>query len=158
MIVIILKQRRYAAIAIFSAIGFAVLHYYLSMSMLQEHIGLVSEQIPLYFGASLFLSALVAALAGINVSLVVYKNISSKLLNLKKSSSTFLSTGFAVFTPGCPACTTPLAVLLAAVGGIALFPLQGLELKIISIGALVFAMYWITRGLQQPSCCSMQKN
>ena len=153
----VLKQRRYAAIAIISAIGFGILHYYLSMSMLAQHFSVVSQEMPVYLGTSLFLTGVIAGIAGINIAPVVYKNKSSKLMNLKSGSSTMLGGAFAVFTPGCPACTTTLAVILGAVGGMALFPLQGLELKLISVAGLAFATYWIARGLAQPSCCSMKK-
>ena len=155
----ILKQKRYAVIAVVSSIGFGILHYFLSLSLLQTHIDTVAEAMPIYLGASLSLSVIVAALAGINISLIAYKFKQSKMVSIKKSgSSSILTSAFSVFTPGCPACTTPIAVLLGTVGGIALLPLQGLELKLISVGALVFAMYWITRGLQRPSCCSMKEH
>lgn len=159
MITMILKQRTYAMIVVLASLGFGLLHYFLSLSLLQEHFSVVANAMPLYLGTSLALSVIVAGLAGINISLIVYKIKGARNINLKKSSgSTVAGSAFAAFTPGCPACTTPLAVILGAVGGFAILPLQGLELKLISIGALVFAMFWITRGLQQPSCCSMKKN
>jgi hypothetical protein len=155
----ILKQRRYAMIAVVASLGFGMLHYFLSLSLLQSHFSVVAEAMPLYIGTSLALSVIVAGLAGVNIALIVYKIKGVPGINIKKSgSSTVAGSAFAAFTPGCPACTTPLAVILGAVGGLAIFPLQGLELKLISIGALVFATYWITRGLQQPSCCSMKEN
>ncbi len=158
-ITMILKQRRYAMIAFLASFGFGLLHYFLSMSMLQLHFGVVAESMPLYLGTSLSLSVVVAILAGVNISLLVYKIKGATGTNLKKSGGTTIAgSAFAVFTPGCPACTTPLIVILGAVGGLAVFPLQGLELKIISVGALLFSIYWISRGLQQPSCCSMKEN
>lgn len=156
-ITMILRQRRYAMIASLASLGFGLLHYFLSLSLLQSHFTVVAEEMPLYLGTSLALSVIVAGLAGTNISLIVYKIKGTGRINIKKSgSSTVAGSAFAAFTPGCPACTTPLAVILATVGGLAIFPLQGLELKMISIGALAFAMFWITRGLQQPSCCSMK--
>lgn len=154
----ILKQRRYATIAVLASLGFGLLHYFLSFSLLQDHFALVADVIPYYLVVSLVLLVLVAGLAGVNISLIIYKIKESKI-NIKKSgSSTVVGSTFAAFTPGCPACTTPLAVVLGAVGGLAIFPLQGLELKIISVVALVFSTYWISRGLQQPSCCSMKES
>lgn len=155
----ILKQRRYAVIAVVASVGFGLLHYFLSLSLLQTHFGVVSEAMPIYIGTSLALSVAVAGLAGVNIALIVYKIKGTAGINIKKSgSSTVAGSAFAAFTPGCPACTTPLAVVLGAVGGLAIFPLQGLELKLVSVAALVFSMYWISRGLQQPSCCSMKEN
>ena len=154
LIASILRQPRYAIIAVLSSIGFGILHYFLSMSLLQEHILTVATAMPVYLGVSLSLSALVAALAGINIALIVYK-IKGSREGLKKSgSSTAASSALAAFTPGCPACTTPLAVILGTVGGLAALPFQGLELKLISVAALTFSMYWILRGLQKSSCCT----
>ena len=155
----ILKQRRYAIISVVASIGFGLLHYFLSLSLLQDHFDVVADVMPLYIGASLALSVAVAGLAGVNIALIVYKIKGTTGINIKKSgSSTVAGSAFATFTPGCPACTTPLAVVLGAVGGLTVFPLQGLELKLISVAALIFSMYWISRGLQQPSCCSMKEN
>jgi hypothetical protein len=79
-----------------------------------------------------------------------------KMMNsVKSNSSAVLGGAFAAFTPGCPACTAPLAVILGAVGGLSLFPMQGLELKFISVGVLIFSIWWITRGLQSKSCCKI---
>lgn len=159
MITMILKQRRYAMIAFLASLGFGLIHYFLSMSLLQSHFNVVAEAMPLYLGVSLSLSTVIAILAGVNISLLVYKIRGTTGINLKKSSgSTVAGSAFAVFTPGCPACTTPLIVVLGAVGGLAVFPLQGLELKIISVVALLFSIYWVSRGLQQPSCCSMKES
>ena len=157
-IMMVLKQRRYAMTAVTASAGFGLLHYVLSMSMLQTHFGVVADTMPLYLGISLALYVIVAGLAGVNIALIIYK-IKRARIGIKKSGgSTMAGSAFAVFTPGCPACTTPLAVILAAVGGLAVFPLQGLELKLISVAALIFSTYWISRGLQQPSCCSMKEN
>lgn len=146
-------------IAGLASAGFVLLHYFLSLSLLQTHFTVVSNTMPLYLGVSLVLSFVVAVLAGVNISLLVYKIKGTTGTNLKKSgSSTVAGSAFAVFTPGCPACTTTLTVALGAVGGLAVFPLFGLELKIVSVVALLFSIYWVTRGLQQPSCCSIKGN
>jgi hypothetical protein len=158
-IAMILKQPRYAMIGFLASLGFGLLHYFLSLSFLQNHFSYVANEMPLYIGTSLSLSVIVAGLAGVNIALIVYKIKGTAGINIKKSgSSTVAGSAFAAFTPGCPACTTPLVVILGAVGGLAVFPLQGLELKLLSVAALVFSTYWISRGLQQPSCCSMKEN
>ena len=156
-ITMILKQRRYAMIAVTASVGFGLLHYVLSMSMLQTHFGAVADAMPVYLGVSLALSVIVAGLAGVNIALIIYKIKGTRISIKKSGGSTVAGSAFAVFTPGCPACTTPLAVILAAVGGLAVFPLQGLELKLVSVAALIFSTYWISSGLQQPSCCSMKE-
>lgn len=154
----VLKQSKYLLIAAVASIGFGFLHYLLSYTLLQDHFALVSDIMPYYFGTSILLLIIVAALAGVNVALIVYK-IQGSRINIKKSGgSTVAGSAFAAFTPGCPACTTPMAVILGTVGGLAILPLQGLELKLVSIAALIFSMYWISRGLQQPSCCNIKED
>jgi len=157
IVLMVLKQPLYGLIAIVTSIGLGLLYYYSTISLVQisdavEMIG------PAYIVASFSLTFIVAILAGVNVSLAIFKIKGSTLFNLKKSgsASTFGST-LAVFTPGCPACTTSLTTVLAAVGiGFSIFPLLGLEFKILSVGALIFSIYWITRKLNQPSTCKIK--
>lgn len=154
----VLKQRQYAAIATVASLALGLVYYILTLSLLQTHFQAEALISPLYIAASITLSIIIAALGGINISLVVYKIKGPKLINLKKSgSSAAFGSAFAAFTPGCPACTTPLAVVLGAVGGLTIFPMQGLELKLISVGALLFSIFWITRSMQKPSCCVSHK-
>lgn len=150
----ILKQPRYAIIALVSSVILGTIYYFLTMSMLQSHLLADLELFPGYIITSIALSVIISGLGGVNVSLVAFKMKSEKMVKLsKKSGTTILGSAFAAFTPGCPACTTPLIVVLGAVGGLSIFPMLGLELKFISVAALTFAMFWITKGLQKPSCC-----
>ena len=158
----VLRTRRYAGIAAASGAGLGAVYYVLTMSMLPLHLesGVAMAAAPSYIAASISLTAVISGLAGINFALMAFKirrmRMMSNLL-VKKPNSTaaapILGGVFAAFTPGCPACTAPLAVILGAVGGLSLFPMQGLELKMVSAGVLLFSIWWITRGLQRRSCC-----
>jgi len=153
----VLKIKRYATIAVVSAIGLGIIYYFLTMSMLPTHFDVAIELSPSYIVTSIALTVSISALAGINFAMMAYKIKRMKMMNsVKSNSSAVLGGAFAAFTPGCPACTAPLAVILGAIGGLSLFPMQGLELKFISIGVLIFSVYWITRGLQNQSCCSIK--
>ncbi len=152
----VLTIKKYASIAIVSSVGLGIIYYYLTMSMLPTHFGVVSEMAPWYIATSIGLTIAISALAGINFAMMAFKIKRVKMMNsVKSNSSAVLGGAFAAFTPGCPACTAPLAVILGAVGGLSLFPMQGLELKFISVGVLIFSIYWITRGLQSKSCCKI---
>ena len=151
-----LTIRRYALIAIISALGLGIIYYYLTMSMLPTHFDLAVELSPSYIATSIGLTIVISALAGINFAMMAFKIKRMKMMNsVKSNSSAVLGGAFAAFTPGCPACTAPLAVILGAIGGLSLFPMQGLELKFVSVGVLIFSIYWITRGLQSRSCCKI---
>ncbi|MEX0861643.1 hypothetical protein [Nitrosopumilus sp.] len=152
----VLTTKRYASIAIISGVGLGIIYYFLTMSMFPVHLSTTMEIMPYYIITSVGLTITISALAGINFAMIAFKMKRMKMMNsVKSNSSTVLGGAFAAFTPGCPACTAPLAVILGAVGGLSLFPMQGLELKFISVGVLVFSIWWITRGLQSKSCCKI---
>ncbi|HJM00693.1 MAG TPA: hypothetical protein QF456_01405 [Nitrosopumilus sp.] len=152
----VLTMRRYAMIGIVSGIGLGIIYYYLTMSMLPTHFDAVIKLMPHYLLTTIGLTIVISTLAGINFAMMAFKmNQTKKMNSVKTNSSTIFGGVFAAFTPGCPACTAPLAVILGAVGGLSLFPMQGLELKFISVGVLIFSIYWITRGLQSKSCCKI---
>ena len=152
----VLTTRRYATIAIISGLGLGIIYYFLTMSMLVSHLETTMELMPSYIITTVVLTIIISSLAGINFALMAFKIKRVKMVNsVKGNSSAVLGGAFAAFTPGCPACTAPLAVILGAVGGLSLFSMQGLELKFISVGVLIFSIFWITRGLQSKSCCKI---
>lgn len=109
----------------------------------------IEIQGPVYLAVSIALTFVASALAGINISLLVSRIKGSRFIEIKGTgSSTVFAGTLMAFTPGCPACTTPLVADLSAIGGLAVFPLQGLEFKIISAASLAFSTYWLSRGLQ----------
>ena len=154
----ILKQRTFGIIGIISGITLGVLYYFLTLEMALTHLSAEIELLPLYMTASIGLTGIVAILAGINIALVAYNIKTQRNKNMKKSgTSAVLGGALTAFTPGCPACTTSLSAVLGVVGGLAIFPLQGLELKIISVGALIFSIWWAMRNINNTTCCVMKE-
>ena len=152
----VLTTKRYTSIAIISGAGLGIIYYFLTMSMLPSHLNTTMDIMPFYIITSVSLTITISALAGINFAMMAFKIKRMRMMNsVKSNSSAVLGGAFAAFTPGCPACTAPLAVILGAVGGLSLFPMQGLELKFISVGVLIFSIWWIARGLQSKSCCKI---
>ena len=152
----VLSTKRYSTIAIISGLGLGIIYYFLTMSMLPSHLDTTMELMPSYIITSVVLTIIISALGGINFAMMAFKIKRMKMMNSVKSNSSAMFGGiFAAFTPGCPACTAPLAVILGAVGGLSLFPMQGLELKFISVGVLILSIFWIARGLQSKSCCKI---
>lgn len=155
----VLSTRRYAAVAAAGAAGTGIAYYFLTMSMLASHLGAAAGLAPAHLAASLGLTAAVSALAGINFALIAYRIGAARAgrrSGRSSSATTALGGAAAAFTPGCPACTAPLAVMLGAVGGLSVLPMQGLELKVLSAGVLLFSVYWVARGIERGSrsCCS----
>lgn len=162
----ILSTKRYAAVAAAGAAGTGAAYYLLTMSMLATHLGAAASLAPAHLAASLGLTAAVSALAGVNFALIAYRIGAARAAaggrgrragSAQSSATTVLGGAAAAFTPGCPACTAPLAVVLGAVGGLSVLPMQGLELKALSAAVLLFSVYWVARGIERGSgvsCCS----
>ena len=155
----ILRQKGFGSIAVISGVLLGLAYYFLTLSSAVNH-NLVTLVISTeYLIASIGLTLVVAVLGGINIALVVYNIKTQKTMNLKKGGSSAIFGGaLTAFTPGCPACTTSLSAILGIVGGLAIFPLQGLELKFISIAALSFSIWWAMRSINKASCCTMENN
>jgi hypothetical protein len=155
----ILRQKSFGSIAVISGVLLGLAYYFLTLSSAVNH-NLVTLVISTeYIVASIGLTFVVAVLGGINIALVVYNIKTQKTMNLKKGGSSAIFGGaLTAFTPGCPACTTSLSAILGIVGGLAIFPLQGLELKFISIAALSFSIWWAMRSINKTSCCTMESN
>ncbi len=154
----ILKQRTFGMIGVISGLTLGVLYYFLTLEMTFAHLSTEMEILPLYIAASITLTVIVAILAGINIALVAYNIKTQRDKNMKKSgASAVLGGALTAFTPGCPACTTSLSAVLGIVGGLAIFPLQGLELKLISIAALTFSIWWAMRNINNATCCVMKE-
>ena len=154
----ILRQRTFSVIGIVSGLILGTVYYFLTINMALSHITTDIDLLPIYMIASIGLTGIVAILAGINIALVVYNIKVQRSNNIKKSGMpAFLGGTLTAFTPGCPACTTSLTAVLGVVGGLAIFPLQGIELKFISIGALVFSIWWAMRSINNSTCCVMKK-
>ena len=154
----ILRQRTFGMIAVISGVSLGTVYYFLTLEMALSHLSTEIELMPLYMAGSISLTVIVAVLAGINIALVAYNIKTQKNKNMKKGgTSAILGGALTAFTPGCPACTTSLSAVLGIVGGLAIFPLQGLELKFISIGALTFSIWWAMRNINNSTCCVMKE-
>jgi hypothetical protein len=144
-------------IGIISGISLGILYYFLTLEMALTHMATEMELLPMYMTASITLTVIVAVLAGINIALVAYNIKTQRNKNIKNGTSAILGGALTAFTPGCPACTTSLSAVLGIVGGLAIFPLQGLELKLVSIGALTFSIWWAMRNINNATCCVMKE-
>ena len=153
----VLKQKPFGMIGIISGISLGTLYYFLTLEMALTHMATEIELLPMYMTASITLTVIVAVLAGINIALVAYNIKTQRNKNIKNGTSAILGGALTAFTPGCPACTTSLSAVLGIVGGLAIFPLQGLELKLVSIGALTFSIWWAMRNINNATCCVMKE-
>ena len=107
-----------------------------------------------------FISLLiVGALIGILSSMMIYKVKNSQSTNAKTGLLASTGAFLATFTPGCAACGIGLASLLG-IGGAALslLPYEGLELSILAILILGFAVKRTTKDLTECPTCKVNLN
>ena len=152
----VLSTKRYATIVIISGLGLGIIYYFFNNVIIAYSFWCGKGFVSKLYCYIHWINSNNTALGGINFAMMAFKIKRMKMMNSVKSNSSEMFGGvFAAFTLGCPACTAPLAVILGAVGGLSLFPMQGLELKFISVGVLILSIFWIARGLQSKSCCKI---
>src|SRR3989344_6912573 len=99
---------------------------------------------PLYFWPYVILTLGAIALFGVNISLLVYRWRKFGPPKLKTEGGAGLGSLFGIAASACPVCGSTLLSAIGIAGGLAAFPLQGLELKALSFGLLVLPI-WLTR-------------
>lgn len=106
---------------------------------------------------------LIIGLSGISVAAAVWLFKHSKLNNLKAASGGNLGGLVAgAFAMGCPVCGAFLLSAIGITGGLSIFPLQGLELKFLSLGLLagstIYAASKVNAVLDCQECADISHN
>ncbi len=105
---------------------------------------------------SLGLSVLISFLFGIDVSLIIYKFNLSKKMGLKENSSSILGIIGGTLGSGCPVCGATLIGIVGVSGGLAALPFNGLGLKVLSFGLLLFATYKVSESIFNCKKCKIK--
>jgi|SRR3989344_7946098 len=105
-----------------------------------------------YFYFTFASNFIIAALFGLNISIILHK---IKTRN-KIASDTSLTGGGIVagaFASGCPVCGSLLLPLIGISGGLAAFPLRGLELKALAVSLMLLSTYFIVKSYNKCDLC-----
>lgn len=146
----VLKKANYAAIvaivSITLGVFFWLLTFYFSPTPLLDYIKMYG--IP-FTSTTIALGFAIAILTGINTSLIIYRKRETGGLGFKKGAGSSACSAFTgAIASGCPVCTMPLLGIFGLGGALALFPLQGLELKAAAIAVLVISLYYTTKNIK----------
>lgn len=147
---VVLKKANYAAIAVIVSITlgiiFWLLTFYFTPTPLPEYIKMYGMPFTV---TTVTLGSAIAILTGINTSLIIYrKNVTGSLGFRKGAGSSACSAFTGALASGCPVCTMPLLGIFGLGGALALFPLQGLELKIAAIILLGVSLYFTAKNVK----------
>lgn len=100
---------------------------------------------------------IVSLLAGLSFFLTVFRIRRTKVFIGRPNLLSFLGSFGGAFGAACSACNTSLIALLGVSGGLAFFPLRGLEFSILALILLVFSLYYTSRSISEWGLLNKQK-
>lgn len=144
----VLKRPAYAITAVVISMALGALFWYLTFSFtpLPDYIRMYGMSFTV---TTVALGFVIAVLAGINSSMVICRKQMTGSLGFKGGASSSVCGAFTgAAASGCPVCTMPVLGVFGLSGALALFPLQGLELKIAAIVALAVSLYFTAKNVK----------
>ncbi|MEK7510399.1 MAG: hypothetical protein AAB567_02485 [Patescibacteria group bacterium] len=140
----------YGLIGIASSLAFfLVLYWVLRLDSAITNVITNTYATPLYFWPYVILTLGAIMLFGVNVSFLVYRWRKFGPPRLKMESGTGLGSLFGIAASACPVCGSTLLSAIGIAGGLAVFPLGGLELKALSFGFLALPLWLIRKDLKK---------
>lgn len=91
----------------------------------------------------------VSLLAGISISLTSIRIKRTKVLIGRVNLFSLLGVSAGSFGATCSACTTSLIAILGVSGGLAVFPLKGLEFLFLATILLLLSLYFTSKSLAE---------
>jgi len=91
--------------------------------------------------------AFVSLLAGLNLSLIILRTRTTKVFIGRTNVLGFFGIFGGAFGAACSACNTALIGLLGVSGGLAVFPLKGLEFSLLALVLLIFSLYYVSKSM-----------
>lgn len=118
---------------------------------------------PVYLTIYALLTLGIIVLFGINVPLLVHRIRKYGFPRLRNQAGTGAGALVGIAASSCPICGSLLLSAIGVTGGLAAFPLQGLELKGLSFGLMAFPVWLTLRDIKNPQCdengvCPAPKN
>lgn len=145
-----MSKSKFLTIGFYGLIGFLaslllflVFYWNLRLNASIENLILNFYDAPLYFWPYVLLTVGTLILFGVNVSLLIYRWRKYGLPKLAQSAGGGLGAIVGVLASACPICGSTLLALVGITGGLAVFPLRGLELKGLSFILMVLPI-WLT--------------
>lgn len=104
-------------------------------------------------GITNFLAVVVASvLAGISITMIVYQITATRKLGTGQGLLNFGGVFGGALASSCAACSSALISILGVAGGLAIFPLRGLEISSLSIVILLASIFFVSKGISKNGC------
>lgn len=101
-------------------------------------------------------AVLIALLAGVAVTMTAFRFRNAKSAEGKGGMAGILGIFSGALAASCPACSLALISLLGVSGGLAIFPLGGVEFSFLALGLLLFSIAMISKSLVECEECSIK--
>lgn len=150
---IVFSRPAYILLAIVTAILFSAVYWQLTYYFSPLSFQMSSAMAGVYFldpktfqTLSLTLTFISSGMLGVNIAMLAHK-FSGLRESPKKAGGTLLSGILGALASGCASCGAPILALFGFATGLALFPMQGLELKIIAVAVLAIATRSLSKSI-----------
>lgn len=143
----------YVSIGIVASLAIAVLFYW-SLRINSSIYSLINntKSQPVYFWSYLLLTFGTIILFGLNLSFLVYRWRKYGPPQIKEQAAAPFGSFVGVAASTCPVCGSLLLSAIGITGGLAAFPLQGLELKALSFALMAIPLALTIREIKNPTC------
>lgn len=147
----ILKKKKYVIVALIVTIAMGAISYYLTVVNVYHNSIFVYADMSgtLFTITSLVLSAIIAVLLGFHVALLVFRHDIIKAREIRNKVASFGGAMTGILASGCPSCGAPLLGLIGFPLALWSLPFKGLELKVLSVGFLVLAIFLISKNIKK---------
>lgn len=153
----------YGSIGIASALMFFfVLYWVLRLDSAITNLIVNTSGQPFYFWPYVLLTLGTTVLFGVNVSLLVYRWRKFGPPRIKTQSGAGFGSLVGIAASACPVCGSTILSAIGIAGGLAVLPLQGLELKTLSFGLMAIPVWLTVKDLKNKGCignvCPVPRN
>jgi hypothetical protein len=129
----------YIAVAVSFSVNFLAIDYIILSQSTTFRI-MAAQNTPLFNWSTLGLSVITAILFGVSIAMLIYGFRARKAGQGEAGPSTLAGMIVATIASGCPVCGAWLLPLLGIAGSLAVFPFQGLELRVLAVLLLGFSI------------------
>lgn len=169
-IIFVVKKPKYAVLAIFLSIFLFALFIFVnnvplftSAFEVSQDLGLMTkvflnaaDMVRDIGGIPVFASVIVVSiLGGVSTSMIIYKIAATRKSGSSQGLLSFGGIFGGALSSSCAACSSALISVLGVSGGLAVFPLKGLELSALSIVILIVSIFFISKSLSESGACSI---
>lgn len=143
----------YVSIGVVASLAIALLFYW-SLRINSSIYSLINntKSQPVYLWSYILLTFGTIILFGLNSAFLVYRWRKYGSPQIKEQAGAPLGSFIGVAASACPVCGSLLLSAIGITGGLAAFPLQGLELKALSFTLMAIPLALTIREIKNPTC------